>query len=273
MYTLIARKYPKAYKGAVKALNARNSNKKSGNDIMIDTLSDKIVPLVNIEPIKRNRQQSDLESVGIMETPEMYKARAISKGVLYAMPFCIFAVVTPVFLLLAVFVCILVTNGEEKKLKTLTQNRKRSIEKELPQFASTIRQSLAGTRSIITILESYGKVCGENLRREIQITLNDLKTGNTERALGALNARVSSGKFSELTRGLVGISRGDDVKVYFDMLTVEYQKAENEAVKKELLNRPSKLNKYIMVLFACLFLLTLLAMGMMISSKAQLFFN
>ena len=271
-YALLVNKFPKVYKGAASALQARNPYKISGNEVMINKVANYILPHVVLDEMKRHKLVDELKSIGIDIKPEMFRAKAIAKGLIYAIPFLVLVPISFFFLLIAAMVAYQVILGEDKRLKQTVLVRKRSIERELPQFAGTIRQQLNNTRDMITILDSYRKVCGQSLRSEIETTLNDIRTGNAERALNALDGRVGSTKFSELIRGLVGINRGDDMKIYFNMLAIEYQKAENEAVKKELLERPTKLQKNMMVLFACIFVMTMLTLGMMIMANTKLFF-
>ena len=133
---------------------------------------------------------------------------------------------------------------KSKRLERELKDKRQAIERELPQFASTIRQSLNTTRDVVAIFSAYRRVCGPTLRSEIDRTLNDMMTGNAERAIKALESRVSSPKLGQLTRGLVAVLRGDDQRVYFDILTEEYQKAQNEEVEKTLLLRPRQLYPY-----------------------------
>lgn len=272
LYAYFAQKNPKVYKPAAQALIMRNPSRVNSTTKMINSLADKIEPYIHIDPLKHSRLVTDLQSVSIAISPETYQARAISRSILYAAPFVVLVAFSPIMLLAVAFIAWQNMKSSDKKLKAQIQERKNKIERELPQFASTIRQSLNTSRDIVTMLEGYRRICGEALSHEIEITLNDMKTGNTERALKSLDGRVSSSKFSQMIRGLIGISRGDDQKVYFDVLTNEYQKAQDEEVKKELLLRPAKLNKYMAALFACLFAMTLLAIGMLISSQFNLMF-
>ena len=63
---------------------------------------------------------------------------------------------------------------DRKSLEMELAIKRSAIERELPQFASTIRQSLGTTRDIVAILTSYRRVCGPALAGEIDKTLNDM---------------------------------------------------------------------------------------------------
>jgi len=166
-----------------------------------------------------------------------------------------------------------VYSQQGKKLKQELEKRKWLIERELPQFSGTIRQSLNSTHDVIAILESYRKVCGASLQSEIDRTLNDMKTGNPERALKALESRVNSAELSQLTRGLIGVMRGDDQRIYFDMLTDEYRKAQDAAVARELINRPGKLLPNMAMLFGCILLMVGVALGLYLKLQLGIYFS
>lgn len=149
--------------------------------------------------------------------------------------------------------------------------KRQKIERELPQFASTIRQSLNRTHNVVDILEVYSKVCGPALRDEIGYTLNDIITGNTERALKAMEGRVSSAKLGQLISGLIAVHRGDDQRIYFDMLAAEYRKSQNEAVAKMLQKRPQELHLNMGLLFLGMVLMIAAALGTYLTQQgAQL---
>jgi hypothetical protein len=81
-----------------------------------------------------------------------------------------------------------------------------------------------------------------------------------ERMKGA-EGRVASPRLGQLTRGLVSVLRGDDQRMYFDMLASEYRKSQNEEVSKALLKRPEQLTKYIALLFVCMVLMIIASLG------------
>ena len=151
--------------------------------------------------------------------------------------------------------------------------KRAAIERELPQFASTIRQSLGTTRDVVAILSSYRRVCGPALAGEIDKTINDMTTGNAERAIRALESRVASPKLGQLTRGLLAVLRGDDQRMYFDVLAEEYRKSQNEEVERELLRRPQKLYPYMGAMFVGFALMLVVSLGTEILSGIHQYFG
>lgn len=243
----------------VKAIRLRGEGKQSILEVWTGKLSLRIVPLINLDEIRRVKLQTDLHNTDTHLSPELFVARAISKGILFAAVSLPLVLISPFFLIVTAWLGWRNYKTEINKLEKQIKERRMSIERELPQFAGTIRQCLSSTRSIIVILESYRKVCGSTLKGEIDKTLNDIKIGNDEVALKAFESRINSPKVSELVRGLVAVIRGEDQRMYFEMLTHEYIKAENEVVRRELLERPLKLKPYVYGMLASMIAMFLTA--------------
>lgn len=265
---------PGVYAPAAVALRKRAPKKLSQTELAVTTIVQKIAPLLDLDPIKRTRLAEELKSLGYNESPEMYHAKALSRGFVMSFMGVPLIALSPLIGVIGMALVFWRTYSlQEKKLQHELEKRKRRIERELPQFAGTIRQSLNSTHDVIAILESYRKVCGASLKNEIDRTLNDMKTGNPERAVKALESRVNSAELSQLTRGLVGVLRGDDQRIYFDMLTDEFRKAQDAAVARELINRPGKLLPNIVMLFGCIVLLVGVALGLYLKVQMGIYFT
>lgn len=274
IYTIGIIVFPRVYAPAGAALRKRAPKKLSQTEIAVTTIAEKIIPILDLDPIKRTRLAEDLKSLGHTETPEMYHSMALARGLIMSLMAIPLLAVSPVIGVAGIIIVFWrVSAQQEKKLQKEMDMRKRRIERELPQFAGTIRQSLNSTHDVISVLESYRKVCGTALRDEIDRTLNDMKTGNPERAVKALESRVNSAELSQLTRGLVGVMRGDDQRVYFDMLTDEYRKAQDAAVARELINRPTKLLPNMGMLFGCIVLMICVSLGLYLKLQLGIYFT
>ncbi|MEG2455763.1 MAG: hypothetical protein RSC08_05870 [Oscillospiraceae bacterium] len=271
-YCLLTATYPGIYAPAAAALRKRAPKPLNRIEVLIAALAEKIQPLIDLEPMKRVRLADNLKSLGRTDTPEGYQAKAMAKALIVAGALAWLLAVSPIFGAVAMGVAFAVIyQGGEKQLNKEMAIRRQRIERELPQFAATIRQSLNSTGDVISIFSSYRRICGPALAGEIDRTLNDMVTGNQERAIVALESRVASPQLGQLTRGLVSVLRGDDQKTYFEMLTEEYRKSQNESVKKELLSRPAQLNPYMGLLFVAFLLIVASALGKFILSQFQAF--
>ncbi len=101
---------------------------------------------------------------------------------------------------------------------------------------------------MLGILSDYRKNAGLALGEELDITVADMKSSNYEYALTRLESRVGSSGLSNITRGLIAVLRGDDGKLYFEMLNHEMRKLEINQLKMEVLKRPAKIKKYTILL-------------------------
>ena len=82
-----------------------------------------------------------------------------------------------------------------------------------------------------------------------------MKTGNYENALLKMEKRINSPLMSDVIRGLIGVLRGDDQRVYFKMLTFDMRQLEQNNLKKEAMKRPQAMQKYCMFMMFCILLI------------------
>jgi len=273
-FCVFTARFPGIYAPARKALRCRAPKALTQSQVLQNQLAEKIEPLLELDPIERSQTEALLRNLGHSESPELFHAQALA-GSIFASVLCV------VFLLfsvpLGVVGMVLVGFGYySKRRKTLEKElamKRVAIERELPQFAATIRQSLGTTRDVVSILTSYRRVCGQTLAGEIDKTLNDIMTGNAEQAIRALESRVASPKLGQLTRGLLAVLRGDDQRMYFDVLAEEYRKSQDEDVERELLQRPQKLNPYMALMFGGFILMIVASIGTELLSGIHQFFG
>lgn len=261
------------YRPAALAVRHRAPKPLSQTEVIVQRVAAILEPHIDLDPINRSTLEETLLALGYTATPEAWKAKALARAGLFSVAVLPYALISPFFALAGgVLIGVAVYQQQSKKLEAEMTTRRQSIERELPQFAATIRQSLTSTRDVVAILTTYRKICGPALQGEITRTLNDMVTGNPERAIKAMEGRVASAKFGQVTRGLIAVLRGDDQQVYFDMLAAEFRKSQNEEVEKELLKRPSKMNPYMGLLFVCLCLMIAAGLGVFIVQQMHAFF-
>lgn len=261
------------YRPAALAIRHRAPKPISQTEVIIQRLSAILEPRIDLDPINHSTLAETLSRLGHTETPEAWIARALARAGLFSAAIVPFLLVSPFFGGGAmVLVGVAIYQQQNKKLQSEMRVKRQSIERELPQFAATIRQSLTSTHDVVAILITYRKICGPALQGEITRTLNDMVTGNPERAIKAMEGRVSSVKLGQVTRGLIAVLRGNDQQTYFDMLAAEFRKSQNEEVEKELLQRPSKLNPYMGLLFLCICVMLVASLGVYIVQEMLLFF-
>ena len=195
------------------------------------------------------------------ESPEQYTANAVVKACLigvFAIPFLFFA---PIVSVLIAIIAVVLYFLEIGKVSQKIKEKRRKIEYELPRLVANIEKSLYHSRDVVGILEAYRDIAGGELKRELEITIADMRTGNYEVALTRLEARVGSGMLSDITRGLIGVIRGDETGVYWGTLAIKFADYQRQVLKREASKVPKKVRRLSMVLLVCFLLVYVVVIG------------
>jgi flagellar protein FlaJ len=86
----------------------------------------------------------------------------------------------------------------------------------------------------------------------------DMRSSSYEAALTRFEARLNSPMLSDVVRGLIGVLRGDDSTVYFQMLAHDFKQLELQRLKSEAQKIPPKIRVFSFLMLMC-FLFTYLA--------------
>ena len=124
----------------------------------------------------------------------------------------------------------------------------------------TVGQSLENDRDVLKILTSYRRVAGKDFGAELDRTIADMKTGNYENALIRFETRIGSPMLSDVIRGLIGVLRGDDQRMYFKMITFDMRQIEQNNLKRKLPNVPKKIQRYSMMMLICIMIIYLVVL-------------
>ena len=202
-------------------------------DVYITKIAKLFAPYLRLDRLKRNKLQAALAIAGLELTPEVYTARAwVTAG---AVGLC----ALPMAFLMPLFVPVLIGTAVALWFSTyyvafdFVKKRRRLIEAEIPRFARTNGQNQENDRDVLKILTSYRRVAGRDFGAELDQTIADMKTGNYENALIRFETRIGSPMLSDVVRGLVGVLRGDDQRMYFKMICFDMRQIEQNNLKKE----------------------------------------
>lgn len=246
---------------AVLTVTGRGKRQKGSVDAVLFDMAAKLAGLVRIDGYKRRKLEAQLKSADIRMTPETYLARAWVKAGLVALlviPILpIFPILAPVILFLAVAVFF----KEQRLAEEIVQAKRVEIEQELPRLVNTIVQELKSSRDVMNILKSYQRNAGSTMRRELEITIADMASGNEETALTRFESRIGSTMLSDVIRGLISVKRGDNGIVYFQMLSMTFKQLELQNLKLEAMKQPGKMRKYSFMLLGCFLLMYLGVLG------------
>lgn len=218
----------------------------------------KISRFIRMDEYKRHRMTNTLSAAGLDMTPELFSAYALVKsssfllGIIPAL--IIMPLLVPVLLILALLTYFRTMQGADKKLKA----KRETIEQELPRFVATITQELKASRDVLGIIDNYKRNAGEVFAAELDILVADMRSGSYEAALTRFEARINSPLLSDIIRGLIGVLRGDDGTVYFQLLSHDMKQLELQQLKAKALKIPPKIRKLSFTLLMC-FVFTYLA--------------
>ncbi|MHB8061459.1 MAG: secretion protein F [Ruminiclostridium sp.] len=246
-----------AGKAMLSAVKQGNEKAKS-IDVLMNGWAVRLAKYIHIDEYKKNRMKNTLNAAGINQTPEEFMAFALVKSSLVALGIIpclmIFPLLAPILLFLAVMIYFKEIRKADEKLSA----KREKIEAELPRFAATITQELKASRDVLGILENFKKNAGEDFANELDVLTADMRSSSYEAALTRFEARIGSPMLSDITRGLLGVLRGDDGAMYFQMLAHDMKQLELQRLKAQAMKIPPKIRVFSFIMLMC-FIMTYMA--------------
>ena len=242
-------------------------------EVYLTKIAGLLAPLLKLDRLKRNKLQSALHIAGVELTPEVYTAKAwVTAGAagLCSLPM---AFVMPLMVPLLVGLAVALWFSTYYAVFDYVRKRRKLIEAEIPRFALTIGQNLENDRDVLKILTSYRRVAGRDYGAELDQTIADMITSNYENALLHFETRIGSPMLSDVVRGLVGVLRGDDQRMYFKMICFDMRQIEQNNLKKEAAKRPKKIQRYSMMMLICSMIIYLVVLCTEVLSSLGAFFG
>jgi len=241
-------------------LGAGKENKKAAKMVEAWLMSRavKLSKYIRMDEYKHSRMANVLKAAGISMTPEVYSAYAITKAgtILLGVIPCL--ILLPLFSPVLIILAVLTYFKEIRKADEQLREKRDQIEGELPRFVATIEQALKASRDVLVMMENYKKNAGSAFVRELDVLTADMRSSSYEAALTRFEARLNSPMLSDVVRGLIGVLRGDDSAVYFQMLAHDFKALELQRLKGQAQKVPPKIRVFSFVMLLC-FLLTYLA--------------
>lgn len=256
-------------------LMAQRQGKRRENifDIYAAKVSSKIAPYVRLDKMKRASLERTLKIAGNSLTPECYVAKAWVIAGTVALCAVPMAFLIPLMVPVLIGLAVALWFSTYYTAFDYVKKRRKRMEKEIPRFALSIGQSLENDRDVLKILTSYRRIAGKEFGAELDQTIADMKTGNYEQALLHLEARVDSPLLSDVTRGLIGVLRGDDQRMYFQMITFDMRQIEQNELKKEAAKRPRLIQRYSMMMLLCIIMIYMVVLCVEVFDSLGVFFG
>jgi len=246
---------------AVMTVSSQSKKKAKGIEAVIFDLSIRVSKLIRLDGYKRRKLEAKLKSAGIKMTPETYEAMAWVKAGLVALLALPLLPIMPILMPVVLFLAVAIFFKEKRKADDTVQKKREEIEYELPRLVSTISQELKSSRDVLSIFKAYQRNAGAALKRELEITIADMASGNAETALTRFESRIGSTMLSDVVRGLISVLRGDNGIVYFQMLTMTMKQLELQRLKLLAMKQPGKMRKYSFFLLGCFLLMYIAILG------------
>ncbi|OLS03546.1 secretion protein F [Tissierella creatinophila] len=230
----------------------REGKQKSKNiDILLLGWAVRLSKYIPMDEYKKARMRNTLNASGINMTPEEYMASAIVKASLIGIGVIPALIILPLLAPIILFLSIMTYFKEIKKADEELKEKREKIERELPRFVATITQELKASRDVLSMLENFKKNAGEDFTKELDILTADMRSSSYEAALTRFEARINSPMLSDITRGLIGVLRGDDGTMYFQMLSHDMKQLELQRLKSEAMKIPPKIRVFSFIMLMC----------------------
>jgi len=232
----------------------------------------KLSRFIYINDYKKKILKKKLKILEINMTPETFIAKKLIKSFIVGILGILIYSLSPILSVLCIFLAVILYLSEFQKMNEEIKKKKDAVEFELPRFCNTISEELKIHHDILKIFEKYKETAGEVLKKELEMTISDMKSSNYESALIRFEGRISSSNLSELTRGLLSTLRGDDNSIYFQILSHDLKQIELQRLKMVAIKQPEKIKKYSILLFLSAILIYGVVLGVYIFNESAIFF-
>lgn len=243
---------------AILSSGKQTKEKSKTIDMLLRNAAIRLCHYIRMDEYKKSRMANVLSAAGFFDSPELFMAMAIVKAMSIALCIIPCLIVLPLLAPIVLFTAILVYFKEVRKADEALAAKRGKIEQELPRFVATITQELKASRDVLSILENFKRNAGEDFAAELDILTADMRSSSYEAALTRFEARFNSPMLSDITRGLIGVLRGDDGVMYFQMLSHDMKQLELQRLKSQAMKIPPKIRVFSFAMLMC-FIMTYMA--------------
>lgn len=197
---------------------------------------------VYMDQLSASELEKKLHRANMNVTPKQYTARKYAVGIFALVTVSLCALLQSsigilIFLLISLFLFIDISSTLSSRIK----KRDAEISAEMPRFIRTICRNLHSNRDIYGIIESYQKVAGPTLKKELGILLSHMRTGGYAQAIQAFQVRIGTDEAFRLCSALIEIDRGVDQTSTLEHLADDMTIKLKHDIQKTLSTRPRKM--------------------------------
>lgn len=222
----------------------------------------KILKYIKIDELKRKKLEKTLFLANIDSTPEEYTAEGLSSLIFYSIVGVLLVVINPIMPVILIFYGFRIYNNHRRKPYNMISINKTLIESELYRFVTTIEQELLIDTDVVRIIEAFKNRTNDIFKKHLERCLTEMRTSNEVSALKKLETRINSSMLSDVCRGLIALSRGENNREYFARLSTSFKSLYINQKRKEASLLPDKIKKYEIAVLVSLVLVGITAMIM-----------
>lgn len=228
----------------------------------VTRLISKLFPL---SEYKQQHYEADFARLSIKTPPQEYMAMQAAKSIFLAIVGLAFIPLgIPWLFIMVCIVAILSYFQSTSKIKKRVDKLNRAIDAELPRMVGTMECTLSDNRDLIGFFSRYRRVAGSVMKKEIDVLLTDLQTGNQELALRRMEARIQSSNLSALVLVLLGVDQGIDQRTSLAVLSRDIRTKERELTRRRMEKRPGRIKAACLILTIEMIIMFMVPMIMMI---------
>lgn len=240
-------------------LNTIKRYKNEQNDDVLKILKEflhiNLMKIIRLNDIRKEKLKKNLFLANIDKLPEEFIADGLVDVCLFIsfglilLAFKFFEPINSFFCIgFVVFSIFNYLNYLKEPTIKIGENREK-VEDEMYKFVSCIEQELLIDTDVVRILENFKNRTNSVFKRELEITLTEMRTTNEINGLVRLEARINSSMLSDVTNGLISLLRGQNNREYFTTLTGIFKNNYINQRRKKANLMPEKLKKYEILLF------------------------
>lgn len=204
----------------------------------------KVLNYTKIDDLKKKKLEKTLFLASIERKPEEYIAEGISNLVFYIIVSLVLSLINPMMTFIVLGYGFYLYNKHKKYPYSQISFNKMLIESELYRFVTTIEQELLIDTDVVRIIEAFKNRTNDVFKRHLERCLTEMRTSNEISALKKLETRINSPMLSDVCRGLIALSRGENNREYFSRLSTSFKSLYINQKRKEASLLPGKIKKY-----------------------------
>ncbi|WP_317367357.1 hypothetical protein [uncultured Tyzzerella sp.] len=215
---------------------------------------------IKIDELKRKKLEKTLFLANIDKKPEEYTAEGLSELIFYTLVGVALVMINPMMPVILIVYGFRLYNKHRKYPYTMISINKVLIESELYRFVTTIEQELLIDTDVVRIIESFKNRTNDVFKKHLERCLTEMRTSNEISALKKLETRINSSMLSDVCRGLIALSRGENNREYFARLSTSFKSTYINQKRKEASLLPDRIKKYEIEVLVSLGLIGITAM-------------